>query len=55
LSVEEYRTYHPDFGDDVLAWVDPQVAVERRNIPGGPARAQVAQAILLAKEELADA
>jgi argininosuccinate lyase len=55
LSVDDYREYHPDFGDDVLSWVDPEVAVERRNVPGGPARSQVQQAINTAKEELKNA
>ena len=55
LSVDEYRSFHPSFADDVLNWVDPEVAVERRNIPGGPAKSQVLNAIGQAKLELDNA
>ena len=55
LSVEDYRKFHPAFADDVLTWVDPEVAVERRNIPGGPAKAQVLNAIENAKLDLKNA
>ena len=55
LSVDEYKSFHPSFADDVLNWVDPEVAVERRNIPGGPAKPQVLAAIAQAKLVLDDA
>lgn len=53
LTVEAYRSFHPDFGDDVLDWVDPEQAVERRDLPGGPARGRVLAAIATAEAELA--
>ena len=55
LSVEDYRSFHDAFADDVLTWVDPEVAIERRNIPGGPAKAQVLSAINQAKLDLDNA
>jgi argininosuccinate lyase len=52
LSLEDLRGFHADFGDDALEWVDLENAVERRDIPGGPAKKQVLAALKAAKEEL---
>ena len=41
LSPEELRKAHPEFGDDVSAWLDPARAVDRRDVVGGPARTQI--------------
>jgi argininosuccinate lyase len=41
LSPAELRTAHPAFGDDVTVWLDPTRAVDRRDVVGGPARAQI--------------
>jgi argininosuccinate lyase len=41
LSLDELRAAHPAFDADVAAWLDPERAVDRRDVPGGPARAQV--------------
>jgi argininosuccinate lyase len=54
LSVEELRRFHPAFDADALAWTDPEQAVERRDLPGGPARKQVAARIVEARARLAD-
>jgi argininosuccinate lyase len=41
LSLEELRAEHAGFDADVFAALDPETIVERRNVFGGPARAQV--------------
>jgi len=41
LSLAELQAAHPAFGADVAAWLDPVRAVDRRDLPGGPARARV--------------
>jgi argininosuccinate lyase len=41
LSLEEMRAEHASFDADIFAALDPETIVERRNVFGGPARAQV--------------
>ncbi|MEJ7597025.1 MAG: argininosuccinate lyase, partial [Kofleriaceae bacterium] len=41
LSLAELRAAHPGFDADVADWLDPQRAVDRRDLPGGPARTRV--------------
>ncbi len=41
LSLEEFREEHPAFEPNIFAALDPETMVERRNVLGGPARAQV--------------
>ncbi len=41
LSLEELREEDPAFEQDIFAALDPETIVERRNVYGGPARAQV--------------
>lgn len=53
LSLEELQGHHPAFEADAFQWIDPEQAVERRQVPGGPARAFVEQALRAAREELA--
>ncbi len=45
LSLDELRAGHPAFDADVASWLDPVRAVDRRDVPGGPARAQVLAAL----------
>lgn len=52
LDLETLRGFCPDFGDDALSWIDVETAVERRDIPGGPARRRVLEAIAKAEAEL---
>jgi argininosuccinate lyase len=41
LSLAELRAVHPAFDADVSDWLDPARAVDRRDLPGGPARNRV--------------
>ncbi|CAN5697979.1 argininosuccinate lyase [soil metagenome] len=41
LSLEELQAAHPKFEADVASWLDPDRAVDRRDLPGGPARVRV--------------
>ena len=41
LPLDELREEHPAFDADVFAALEPETIVERRNVFGGPARAQV--------------
>ncbi len=41
LTLEELRAAHAAFDPDVAGWLDPVRAVDRRDVPGGPARRRV--------------
>jgi len=41
LTLDELRAEHPGFDQDVFSALEPETIVERRNVFGGPARAQV--------------
>jgi argininosuccinate lyase len=41
LSLAELKAAHPKFEADVASWLDPARAVDRRDLPGGPARSRV--------------
>jgi argininosuccinate lyase len=41
LTLEELKAAHPKFEADVASWLDPARAVDRRDLPGGPARSRV--------------
>jgi argininosuccinate lyase len=43
LSLAEFREEHAAFDEDIFPALDPETIVERRNVLGGPAKAQVAQ------------
>ncbi len=45
LTLDELRAEHAGFDESVFAALDMETAVERRNLPGGPARARVEEAI----------
>jgi argininosuccinate lyase len=42
LTLEELKNEHATFEADVWQALDPEIALERRNIPGGPAKPQQA-------------
>jgi argininosuccinate lyase len=52
LSLDELRAEHPDFAEDIYAALDFETAVERRNLPGGPARSMVAAELRRYREQL---
>lgn len=41
LPLAELQAAHPAFEADVAGWLDPERAVDRRDLPGGPARTRV--------------
>jgi argininosuccinate lyase len=43
LTLEELRSEHERFDEDLYRALDPEVAIERRALVGGPARARVAE------------
>lgn len=45
LSLSELRAEHEAFDETIYHALDPETAVERRKVPGGPARAMVKQAL----------
>ena len=55
LSLEELRKEHPDFDADVFEWLDVATSVDRRDLPGGPARNQIGEQLKRIKSELAQA
>jgi argininosuccinate lyase len=54
LSRDELRLFHQAFASDAAAIVSLERALEGRDLPGGPARARVAEALDAAAARLAD-
>ncbi|MBN1653176.1 MAG: argininosuccinate lyase [Deltaproteobacteria bacterium] len=52
LTLEELRAEHEGFSTDVYRALDPETAVERRRIAGGPARARVKKEIAALRKRL---
>jgi argininosuccinate lyase len=55
LPLEAFRAESDKFDDDIYGWLDVATAVDRRDVPGGPARGRIAAEIARLREELADA
>jgi argininosuccinate lyase len=53
LSLEELQAENPSFSGDVYQALDPETAVERRDLVGGPARARVQAELAALRERLA--
>ncbi len=53
LSIDELRAEHEAFDESVYRALDPEVAVERRDLVGGPARARVSEEIAALRARLA--
>jgi argininosuccinate lyase len=51
-TVDELRAEHPAFDVSVASALDPETAIERRSLYGGPARAQVGAQIGALRERL---
>jgi argininosuccinate lyase len=54
LSLDDFRAEHAAFDADVYEWLDVARAVDRRDVVGGPARAQVLAQIARVEAELAE-
>lgn len=54
LSLEELKSFHPAFEQDVFAAMSLKTCVEGRNIPGGPAPSAVQASIEEARRQLAE-
>jgi argininosuccinate lyase len=52
LPLEVYTAEHPLFDETIFHALDPEVAVERRDLPGGPARRRVEAALLGARARI---
>ena len=52
LTLDDFRAEHPSFDETIYTALDPETAVERRDLPGGPARARVRAAIAEARARL---
>jgi argininosuccinate lyase len=52
LPVAVLRGFHPALDEQLIAVLDPEVAIERRKGFGAPSAAQVRQAILVARQSL---
>ena len=52
LSIDDFRAESPQFEPDLHDWLDVARAVDRRDVPGGPARARVAAEIARVRAEL---
>ena len=53
LSLAEYQAEHASFDDSIFTAIKPEVAIERRDVIGGPAKARVTAAIEAAIARLA--
>jgi argininosuccinate lyase len=52
LTVDDYKTLHPNFGDDVHDVFDFEASVERRQSVGGPSRAMIDRQVAVLREKL---
>ena len=52
LSIEELRAEAPEFDADIASWLDPMRAIDRRDVPGGPARTRIEAEIVRLEKEL---
>ena len=53
LTPEEWKGFSEVFGDDIYNFIAIESSVNRRNVPGAPAPCQTEQALIKAKERLA--
>jgi argininosuccinate lyase len=52
IDAESLRAFHPKFGADVAAILDPRAAVSRRTTPGGPAPEAVLAQLVRVRDAL---
>jgi len=53
LSLEDFQAEHPSFDATIFTALEFEVAVERRDLPGGPARRRMEAALLGARARIA--
>jgi argininosuccinate lyase len=54
LTLEELQSEHPSFESDIWRALDPETALERRNVTGGPAKPQLAAELARWRTSLAE-
>lgn len=54
LPIEELKQHSPAFEPDLYEWLEVARAVDRRDVPGGPARSRIAAEIARVRAELGD-
>jgi len=52
MSLADFQAESKTFAEDIYEWLDVATAVDRRDVPGGPARARVVAEIERIREEL---
>jgi argininosuccinate lyase len=52
LTLEELKSVHSEFQPEVLAWLDPRTAAERRDSQGGTAWSEIERQIALLEERV---
>jgi argininosuccinate lyase len=52
LTVADFKSLHPDFGDDVHDVFDFEASVERRQAIGGPSRAMLDRQVAVLREKI---
>jgi argininosuccinate lyase len=45
LDLERLRTFHAEFGDDAMDWLEPRAAAERRTSFGGTASSEISRQV----------
>ena len=53
LPLSDFQAESDRFADDIYEWLDVANAVDRRDVPGGPARGRVVAEIARIRQELA--
>jgi argininosuccinate lyase len=52
LTLDELKSEAPEFEADVASWLDPMRSIDRRDVPGGPARPRILAEIARLEQEL---
>ena len=52
LTLEQYRSVHSQFDEEIWTWLDPEAAVERRDSRGGTAWKEIVRQSYMLKELL---
>jgi argininosuccinate lyase len=55
LPLADLQAEAPEFGADIADWLDPMRAIDRRDVPGGPAKGRIEAEIARLEKELGPA